>query len=509
MKRFFRHIIAAPLYVVLALLLCFGSCQSSDNAGTREGASVASLPLTAQLGEASSRVSMSDTYGGAFSYSWNNDQLNIYHSYLLNHVVQPIASLSFGTTTTSGTTAKFSYSGAGAYFYNPSARIYAFSSGTGGGYTATVATDGTSTLTANTLASQNGTLTDCAKYDALYGSVSVNYSTGLPDLLTMHHLFGMLNFHLTSDIFSTSYPVTVTLTASATNILPGNSGTATFKADGSLNALTGSWGTSWSATVTPTTNGIVDVYLMTWPFTSTNGTVTVSCSDASGFVYTPLPVTISSLSLAAAQVKSKSLEINFNATPDNYSKLYAWDATDSQPVTVGTVPTNANITAIASDNLNHASYACKNCPNTNEISWYMSVDCYWDEGNISGGNTIAFKMVNGNTTKAGIWFRKKSGISGFSSTTYSGTYRRTPVVLTSDLATSLNLASNYFFLPAVGFTDKSTGAFLHGGDYGQYWSSTPDSNTTYAYTLSFANGVAGFFTIAGNRTYGIPLWRAQ
>ena len=72
----------------------------------------------------------------------------------------------------------------------------------------------------------------------------------------------MLNLHLTSSSFSTSYPVTVTLTSSVANILPGNTGNATLKADGSLDVLTGSWGTSWSATITPTTAGVVDVYFM-------------------------------------------------------------------------------------------------------------------------------------------------------------------------------------------------------------------------------------------------------
>ena len=375
MKRFFRHTIAAPLYAALAMLLCFGSCQSSDNAGAGEGASVASLPLTAQLGEASSRVSMSDTYGGAFSCSWNSDQLKIYHPYVLSGAVQAVTtSLPFATTTTSGTSATFSYSGGLGYRYNPGARLYAFSGNSGGGYTPTVATDGTSSLAATTLASQKGTLTDCATYDALYGSASVDYSTGLPGSITMHHLFGMMNLHLTSSSFSTSYPVTVTLTSSAANILPGNGGTATLKADGSLNVLTGSWGTSWTATITPTTAGVVDVYFMTWPFTSINGSLTVSCSDASGYVYTARTITLSNFGLAAAQVKSKPLALASTPYIFDSSNLFAWDATDSQPVTVNTVPTNANNTTVASSSSDYSSralYACKNCPNAYEITWYL------------------------------------------------------------------------------------------------------------------------------------------
>ena len=512
-----KYIYAKPfsslVSVAFALLLILGSCQSNDHAGVGEGASVASLPLTAQIGEASSRVSMSDTYGGAFSCSWNSDQLSIYHSYVLSGAVQSIKSLAFATTTTSGTSATFSCAGAGAYRYNPGLRLYAFSSGTSGNYTATVIADGTSTLKATTLASQNGTLSDCAKYDALYGSANVNYTTGLPETLSMHHLFGMMNLHLTSSTFSTSYPVTVTLTSSASNILPGNSGNATLKADGTLNVLTGSWGKNWSGTVTPTKNGEVDVYFMTWPFSAISGTLTVLCSDNTSYNYTSRTVTLSSFSLAAAQVKSKPLAITNASADATYSKLYAWDATDSQPVSVNTAPTNANVTTLSSISTDYSSralYACKNCPNAYEITWYLSVDCYWDNGNVSGGNTTSYKMLDGSTTKAGMWFRKKSGITGFSSSNAYSTslpLSRIPITLTSTLAFSLNLNSDYFFLPAIGYTTYNNGSFSTGGTYGHYWSSTPDVSNTTAYNLRFYSTEVALYS--SYRTTGMSLWQGQ
>ena len=92
MKQNDRHLFAAPLYVVLALLLCFCSCQSSDNAVAGEGAPVASLPLAAQIGETSSRVGMTDIYGGAFNCYWNSDQLSISQKYVLNGGVQSMNS---------------------------------------------------------------------------------------------------------------------------------------------------------------------------------------------------------------------------------------------------------------------------------------------------------------------------------------------------------------------------------------------------------------------------------
>ncbi len=45
MKQISLHFFAAPLFMGVMLLLCFGSCQSSDNPKTGEGASVASSLL--------------------------------------------------------------------------------------------------------------------------------------------------------------------------------------------------------------------------------------------------------------------------------------------------------------------------------------------------------------------------------------------------------------------------------------------------------------------------------
>ncbi len=518
MKHFCQYSFAAALFILSVLLFCFVSCQSNDNVKTVEGASVASLPLTSQIGDTSSRVGITGTYGGTFSCYWNSDKLNVYHKYILNGATQYMMSLPFTTSVTSGTSASFSYTGGYGYFYNPGARLYAFSSNTSGGYTTSVTDAGVSTLTASTLASQSGTLSDCAKYDALYGNTVVNSSTGLPGPLAMHHLFGMLNFHLTSSTFSTSYPVTVTLNSSAPNIFPGNGGSSSLAVDGSMLTQTGSWNSSWSATITPTTNGVVDVYLMTWPFSTINGTFTVSCSDGTGNTYVARSITLSGFSLAAAQLKSKLIAIT-NITPNSYSSVYAWDAIDYKPATVGTVPTNANYTTVASsesDYSGRAIYICKKCPNYNEIGWYLSVQYYWDNGSITGGNTTNFKLPDGSTVKAGMWFRKKSGIPGFSSDhAFTGTMISNSQKLsdmTAAAISALNLSVNYFFLPAGGYLACWNGGyFVNVGSYGRYWSSTPETDSGVTYDLGFNSDSAGSLAFPeGNyRNNGFYLWQGQ
>lgn len=512
MKRFYQYLIAAPLYVAVALLLCFGSCQSSDNAKVDEGASVVSLPIMVRLADISSRVGMTDPYTtGAFSCFWDRDKLKIYQKYVLDGVVQNMMPLELLNFSSSGTSGRFFYMDSLAYHYNMDSRLYAFSSNTKGGYTASVAEDGSSALKATTLVSQDGSLEDCGLHDALYGSTTIDSTTGLPEALTMNHLFGVLNFHITSNSFSSNYPVTVKITSSAANILPGNDGTATLAANGTSLTSMGSWSNSWTGTITPAANGLLDVYLMTWPFSTANSTLTISCSDGTSYVYTSNSVTLNNFSLAAGQFKTIPLEIT--STPgtfnDTYSALYCWDATDSKAIVLNINPWNSNTTTVSSSSTDYSSralYACKNCPNVNEISWYLSVNCYWDSGNILGGNTTNYIMANGNYTKAGIWFKKKSLIS-FSSTTFSGNNSRSPIILTSELASSLNLNSDYFFLPAAGCASESNYTFIGGGKGGYYWSSTPGTSINNSYTMCF--DIDNVTVLPTDRPYGHCLWQAQ
>ena len=154
-----------------------------------------------------------------------------------------------------------------------------------------------------------------------------------------------------------------------------------------------------------------------------------------------------------------------------------------------------------------------NCPNYNEISWYLKFGCYWDDGNqgANGGNTTSYTMANGISTKAGMWFKKKSVIgSSFSSTAPSGVTSFTPTQLSTMTASdisALHLRTDYFFLPAAGYTNLSTGGFANGGTLGSYWSSTPDSNTSYAYHLDFSS--SGASLDSNLRAYGFCLWQAQ
>ena len=131
---------------------------------------------------------------------------------------------------------------------------------------------------------------------------------------------------------------------------------------------------------------------------------------------------------------------------------------------------------------------CKDLPNANEMSWYvMYGDPRWDADELW--------TTMGHLYKGGMWFKKKSQISGYNSNTaYDGTDWRT-TNKRKDWSASQTLpsaadANNYFYLPALGYYDS--GQLSSVGNIGYYWSSSANSRASgYAYSLYFYKGHVG------------------
>ncbi len=517
-KRF--NYLYMPLLSVFAFALC--ACQSEKQASGV--ACVKDVALKANLSGAVSRTTMTDTYGGAFAQTWNNDVLSIYHTYQSNGTAQSLMPLSFTTTATGTSSAVFLYTDLSNYAYNPGQPVYAFNKLTGTGQCTPSVTGIAATplsLSLTDWASQDGTLTgtqNAALYDAMAGYTTADVATGVPGSLTMNHLGGMVCFHLICDGFTVGTAVSgiqFSDGSASPCCFPG-SATVAVTSGGAVTTtpvFTGRWSPSGSfIPYSYTENGVsskcVDVYLSTFP-TTIAGPLTVMLS-LGGYAYSG--IVSPSYVLASSKVKVIPISLVKGSALNDSSNLFAWDATDSQPVTLKTAPTNANTTTVASSTTDYSSralYACKNCPNYYEISWYLKAGCYWDDGSgTNGGNTIAYKMADGNSTTAGMWFKKKSALgSEFSSTSSSGVESCTPTALTAALAISQHLSSDYFFLPAAGYTVHTSGAFYNGGTEVCYWSSTPSSNTTNAYRLHFSS--TGVYLSFNIRTYGFCLWTAQ
>ena len=132
--------------------------------------------------------------------------------------------------------------------------------------------------------------------------------------------------------------------------------------------------------------------------------------------------------------------------------------------------------------------SCKDLPNVNEMTWYAAKgDPRWDADELW--------TTMGHLHKGGMWFKKKSQISGYNANTAAdGTdwritnksYSGTP----SQTLPSAADANKYFYLPALGWYDA--GQLKYVGNIGNHWSSSANPwGSGYAYNLYFASGSIG------------------
>ena len=141
---------------------------------------------------------------------------------------------------------------------------------------------------------------------------------------------------------------------------------------------------------------------------------------------------------------------------------------------------------------------CKDLPNVNEMTWYAAKgDPRWDADELW--------TTMGHLYKGGMWFKKKSQISGYNANTaYDGSDWRTTTKSqswsVSQTLPSAADANNYFYLPALG--SYSTGQQALVGYYGSYWSSSAEPrHNDYAYDLDISYYSA--FVNYGSRNTGM------
>ena len=209
------------------------------------------------------------------------------------------------------------------------------------------------------------------------------------------------------------------------------------------------------------------------------------------------------------QNKYYNITANLNVKDYDGTKYYMWDAQQNywsghewnsaspwQP-TLTSQPANPNYPKSNTDprywnenypggNIsNPATHtSCKDLPNVNEMTWYAAKgDPRWDADELW--------TTMGHLYKGGMWFKKKSQISGYNANkAYDGSDWRTNTN-SSSWSISYTLpsaadAGNYFYLPALGH--YNSGRLFYAGNYGLYWSSSAYPwRTNNAYSLGFNN----------------------
>ena len=149
-----------------------------------------------------------------------------------------------------------------------------------------------------------------------------------------------------------------------------------------------------------------------------------------------------------------------------------------------------------------ATHSCATMPNINEMTWYaMKGDPRWDNERLW--------TTMGHLYKGGMWFKKHDKIPGYSKTqAYDGTDWRTSANAVNNYSLTPGLpseadASDYFYLPALGFY---FGGECHSiGRSCSIWSSSSNPAVgyypKYAGMLTFGVGYTSVGCYA-NREYG-------
>ena len=186
---------------------------------------------------------------------------------------------------------------------------------------------------------------------------------------------------------------------------------------------------------------------------------------------------------------------------EQYWKGHEWNQGGSQPtLSQGlTGATSSNDYPLMGDprfSINEMSYdvdkhpatrtPCKDLPNVNEMTWYAKYgDPRWDADELWS--------TMGHLYKGGMWFKKKSQISGYNPNTavYGGDWSAKTYTASWNASNTLPSAAdagNYFYLPTLGY--YYDGKLFDVGSKGWYWSSSAKTlSSTYVYSLCISSGM--------------------
>lgn len=216
------------------------------------------------------------------------------------------------------------------------------------------------------------------------------------------------------------------------------------------------------------------------------------------------------------------------------AKYYTWDAKqdywfgheNDQPKVNGmnnitTYPTSGdaqrwyNTVKYQKGTNNSASNSAKNCPNANELHWYvMKGDPHWD--------TTTMWTVWEHIYTNGMWFKKaeviakenrKGSAAALKTVSSDGKNRVTDKIYETppnNNKIKTGAPSNrkdYFFMPAMGLYDKNQLKDFRASGF--FWTSTPDSYIlTKAYNLYFTSNDVVLSNLR-ERSNGIKLWTSE
>ena len=299
------------------------------------------------------------------------------------------------------------------------------------------------------------------------------------------------NIYLTKIVVTSNNDIAGTYNLTSTGLTPKSSGTKT------ITLTTQGAGTDPGFRLNNTTTDITrnGSYLVIAPGTHT---LKIDCylkdptTEVEGFI---------SQTVSTTFAVNTVTDITANLTPTDYgSPLYCqWDATI--PYTNGSA-TEYNPAAYIYST--QASNLCKDCPNINQVMWYI------ERGNPSWDADLLWSQWN-HLYKSGMWIKKSTEISGFTDATApNGTdYRINAPHLWNGIQAIPNPTrptdtTGYFFLPSTGFYVFGQSHLI--GEWAQYWTSSTINYPSPAAILSFGQtfiAVMGQAPYIGGRTWAV------
>ena len=285
-----------------------------------------------------------------------------------------------------------------------------------------------------------------------------------------------------------------------------------------------------------TTNGATMVLN---PGTYNNVTIEYTLHDAGTYTTGTVKKTYPSVTFDAGKNTPVRTDLKVKIYPGN--EYYAWDAAIGQNYWAGhewnstdpwqpTLPGgtnnnypknnmdarwNSEISGVYNSVTNtyseaRASRSAADCPNANEAIWYvLKGKPHWD--------TESLWATMGHLYTCGMWIKKKTKISGFSSTEApDGKDYRTLVHPTFSIIQNTNIIqgkpsnlNDYFYLPARG-SYSIFGSFAAPGYIGRYWTSYGDpEDTNGACIMDFFGGSSLSVAPHTARMQGCCLWSSS
>ena len=500
MKKDLFKVRLLSLAALFGFMLAFASCANEDitqKTTDTETENDKNLTTFVAGDEAKTRTSMDytsgDFYWEAGDYIYVKDDKGIWQK---------------STNAPTGRVASFKYKLPGKYTKGNSYKVY-YPGKTGSNAQVTIPAFQTQT-TPNTT-DHFGVSGDCGTADASWSNAKNGFAFAL-DHQAAYLVFQpytsntiLQNCYLTKIEVTSDDDITATYKLNSSGTLTGGSGSSNSKRITLRTTGSGAYSNGFpltNTTASVTTNG---AYMVIKPGTHTLK-VRYWVKDYVTNVEGTITKTLSSFNYAKNTYYD--MAVNLNVTNYDGDHYYMWDAQQQywynwewtknlpggQPIIPGLAAASSNYPKSNTDprwyregmGLFQATQSCANCPNVNEMVWYVKRgDPQWDEDELWS--------TMGHLQKGGVWFKKRANIPGFNVNAEPNgsdwrqkldTYSRG--ILTT--VPSAAVANQYFYVPALGMYNK--GRLYELGSRGYFWSSSTGTGPWIraAYHLYFDHG---------------------